>query len=178
MKPKTFYAVTSIIGFILSVLFVCFIITYMTTSGKVEGSTFVLTLFLGWCVSLLPTFVVISTAPIKIGFVSSLIKNPKSPVYLYEEDCIKKYVVDYDSSEVPAIALMFPPILMLQHQALVLERTEYISENQFSNIEKGLTTPRAVFEDIVRVKEGVLSEKELRKRRLIEINKDYYNNFR
>lgn len=178
MKPKTFYTVTSIIGFIFSVLFIYFITTYITTSGKIEGSTFVLMLFLGWCASLFPTFAVMSTAPIKIGFVSSLVKNPKSPVYLYKKDCIEKYIVGYNDTQAPKIALIFPPILIFQHQALVLERTEYISENQSFNIEKGLTTPREVFEDIVRVKEEVLSENELRKRRLIEINKDYYNNFK
>ena len=109
---------------------------------------------------------------------SDLIENPKTPVYKFDGiDEVEKYEVKYVAPD-NMLPVIFPIFLLFKYSSL--EKVNYYSVSM-EDVELLLSfqkTPEEVYlENGSRHKEEVEIWKE-EGRKLKEVNKDYYNNFK
>lgn len=170
MSPIKFYTTTSIVGFLISCL-----LPYHY-SNNLEG--FCILLF-GQMVSLMVIFLFLIRR-INLNFVSTLIDEPKSPVYKFDSGWgrIEEYVVGHSMDSVPWFVFFFPPMFMFAHKDMVQNRAVHLSDAEEILIKSGSVSLEEMF--LIRLKEETLIEEEKlnQKNKIKSLNKDYYNNFK
>ena len=170
MKPIKFYASTSIVGFLISCL-----LPYHYSNNSED---FCILLF-GQMVSLILIFMFL-IGRINLNFVSTLINEPKTPVYKFDSGWgrIEEYVVGHSMDSVPWFVFLFPPMFMFAHKDMVQNRTVHLSDAEEERIKNEELTLEEMF--LIRLKEDQLIEQEKlkQKNKIKYLNKDYYNNFK